>query len=151
MVPTSTLETQGVSSTTLLLFVLAGVVVVVGMPRPPHMPDRVWRFFCWEAAGLLAVYAVSRIPSVPTRWIWLGFALILTVAFALAFWTEKLRDRRETETAKESSSAAVHIQVPPARPLTRRSKPSPEPIFDEAPLELAVVSQHVVDAHDLMK
>jgi hypothetical protein len=145
--PSITDSGQGSTSTSIVLWVIAVIVVILGMPRVPLVPDRLWRFLCWSVAVVLVLYAAARIDLIPSGWIWITWAFAGILVLGLASWIERLLEQLEhrgTETAKENWRPSVPTTVgllsapTPATP----SEPdlSREPIFDEAPAELADIS-----------
>ena len=132
------------------LWLATGLVVALGMARLPLVPDRLWRFLCWSTAVGLGLYAAARTRLIPSGRIWITWAVLLILVLALLFWIERLREHREIETSKGSSAADMSAltltgtMLPPkpsARPSANPSDLSRKPIFDQAPPELADMSQ----------
>lgn len=134
-------EQQGATSTSIVLWLVAGAVVMLGMQPLPLIPDRLWRFICWSMAVVIGFYAAARIRLIPSGWIWLTWALLLILVLALAFWVESLLSRREIEATKEQwRPAAIPTPTPSVEKPASPADLSREPIFDEAPPELADMS-----------
>jgi uncharacterized membrane protein len=134
------------TGTSIFIWVAAGLVVALGMARLPLVPDRLWRFLCWSVAVVLGLYAAARIRLIPSGRIWVTWAVLLILVLALLFWIEKLREHREIEASKESSAATMSALTltgtmlpiqPSTSPTASPLHASREPIFDQAPPELA--------------
>lgn len=138
-------DPRGSTGASVVLWVAAGLVVMLGMARLPLVPDRAWRFLCWSVAVVLGFYAAARTRLIPSGWIWITWAVLVIVVLALLFWVERLRDleHRGTDTAKASEVRAIAGTTSPAaiHPITVPLQSTSRPIFDEAPPELASMSQ----------
>jgi hypothetical protein len=86
-----------------LLGIAAVVCVVVGMGRPPLIPDRIWRFLCWSAAIELGLW----IWDPPNRAHWL---LGICSPFVLgALFIVEARWETDGERTEASSGEAISL------------------------------------------
>lgn len=83
-------QTGQSARTTGVLSLVALILVLVGMGRPPLVSERVWRWICWSAAAEVGLFAWQ-----PSAWLHVLLGLLAPPLLAWGFWLEAKREKSE--------------------------------------------------------